>query len=642
MITRFALLALLAISGCGDALTEIIVEVDSDLTDLDRVVVTVSRDGESPKSSMADLDGDPLPRSVTLHHTGGALGPVHVVVTGEVDGRAEISVERRVTFVEEESVTLRVFLAASCDDASCAAPLTCGNDGRCRGVDVAACELRGDCPGGDAGIDASGDARPDAPDAPRDGDAANDVSPEADVDGSSDADAQEDATEDAGTDSDVIDAEPDGDVMDSGTDDADADMPDADADATPDADADADAGPCVLNGGVCGVFDRQLPGDTVTYRPCDTLPPGVTVAYRTEFPDSSAMVGATVTLTQLGAYAVTATATGGTTAPGCMATRTVATGPFTAVTAAMPTASMRDLAARVGMAFVATDMGPYAVVESGWRDLEVGASGTVVSQDLQTVAVRSGEAIFGARIDAVRLTRATVADGFSAIAFTDLTLPSAGDLSTYAMAVRPSSAVNGDTSPLIVATAAGIRMFAGTLTAGGTSTAPQSNTFAATVDVGIGSMSASNRGDIWALSASTVDNFDTDTGGVAFALGGSAGAGTAPTSLLVEDRDATKRLIIGRAGSISLYNLATDWSLLTALPAATTVSFDAVDLAHDASGDFWAIGSGGLARVSIDGAIITSIPMSNLALIATSWNATTREIWLLTSTGTAMVLSAGR
>ena len=138
-----------ALAGCSDPVTEIVLEVDSDLTvpaELDRLGIAVWAPGEpssaEPRLAEADLTEDGLPRTLTLVHGGGPLGPFAVRITG-YDGTDDV-VERELalTFEQDESLRLRVMLSEACADAACGVGSTCA-DGSCRPVEVRPCEYEG-------------------------------------------------------------------------------------------------------------------------------------------------------------------------------------------------------------------------------------------------------------------------------------------------------------------------------------------------------------------------------------------------------------------------------------------------------------------------------------------------------------------
>lgn len=156
------LTAMWIVGGCGGDVTEIVLEVQSDLEvprQLDEVRVDVRRPGGDAQTATAALgDGErALPRTLTLVHAAGPLGPVEVDVVGRVDGRDVLRRELSLGFEEGRSRQVVVFLAADCRGVDCGTGQTCDR-GTCRSVEVPPCELAGtDC--GDAGLT---DAAPDA------------------------------------------------------------------------------------------------------------------------------------------------------------------------------------------------------------------------------------------------------------------------------------------------------------------------------------------------------------------------------------------------------------------------------------------------------------------------------------------------
>lgn len=141
------LAAISLVAGCAGDLTEIVLEVQSDLevpSQLDEIRVDVRRPGGSTQSATAELgDGEPaLPRTLTLVHAGGPLAPVEVDVIARADGGDVVRRELSLAFDEGRSRHIVVFLASACRDLDCAAGQTCDR-GTCRPVEVAPCELAG-------------------------------------------------------------------------------------------------------------------------------------------------------------------------------------------------------------------------------------------------------------------------------------------------------------------------------------------------------------------------------------------------------------------------------------------------------------------------------------------------------------------
>jgi hypothetical protein len=85
--------------------------------------------------SMADLTARPLPRTLSLLHETGALGPFNVSVSGRVGGGVVVSRQASFTFVPGETRVLVMHLSAACRTTACGGAETCTENG-CRGVDV--------------------------------------------------------------------------------------------------------------------------------------------------------------------------------------------------------------------------------------------------------------------------------------------------------------------------------------------------------------------------------------------------------------------------------------------------------------------------------------------------------------------------
>ncbi len=115
--------------------TQIVVAVDSDLsvpTELDTLKVEVTGAVNMP-SAQADLTQQALPRSLSLVHSGGPLGPVTVTVSGLRGASVVVTREAKVSFVQDQSLQLRVFLGRACagsKDNCASAGKTCDN-GQC-------------------------------------------------------------------------------------------------------------------------------------------------------------------------------------------------------------------------------------------------------------------------------------------------------------------------------------------------------------------------------------------------------------------------------------------------------------------------------------------------------------------------------
>lgn len=161
-LSRYPLVALvlasvsLFASACAEkAPTQLVVWVDSDLPvpgQLDRIEVEVDSFGAQPVV-VADVETQPLPRSVALLHEGGPLGPIEVEVRGSVRGSVTVSRRARVSFVPEEVKVLRLSLERSCRMLSCPESQSC-QAGVCGSLDVAEDDLESYPPpdASDAGV----------------------------------------------------------------------------------------------------------------------------------------------------------------------------------------------------------------------------------------------------------------------------------------------------------------------------------------------------------------------------------------------------------------------------------------------------------------------------------------------------------
>jgi hypothetical protein len=152
--------------------------------ELDRVTVRVAGQ-DSPFDPEADLREHPLPRTLTLVHESGPLGPFPVTVRGFFGTQLVVQRDLTASFPAAGNADLTVDLDRSCRNIACAPGETC-ESGRCVAVE-----------GEDAGLDASvSDAGRDASDAGRDASDAQDASDEGDA--TLDAQAPDAADADAG------------------------------------------------------------------------------------------------------------------------------------------------------------------------------------------------------------------------------------------------------------------------------------------------------------------------------------------------------------------------------------------------------------------------------------------------------------
>ena len=143
MALRFVI-ALVLVAGCTSQPTQILVEVNSDLSvpsELDRIAVTADGpDGRTQTASAQLGPGQvPLPRTLAMTHEGGPLGPFRIRVVGRASGSDDVARTGDVTFRSGEIVVWSVELLSECGGVDCGAE-TCARGG-CRPLEVADGEL---------------------------------------------------------------------------------------------------------------------------------------------------------------------------------------------------------------------------------------------------------------------------------------------------------------------------------------------------------------------------------------------------------------------------------------------------------------------------------------------------------------------
>lgn len=126
--SRIGLLACLLSPACKEAepLTELVIAVDSDWSELDRVRIEIEDFGGDDVIE-ADVSDFPLPMTLSLIHDGGPLGPFGIKVSGfaKSDQKPAIVEPRRpLEFVAGKTRALRVVLRGACvgfcsDDQAC-------------------------------------------------------------------------------------------------------------------------------------------------------------------------------------------------------------------------------------------------------------------------------------------------------------------------------------------------------------------------------------------------------------------------------------------------------------------------------------------------------------------------------------------
>jgi len=130
-------------SACTTDRTEVVLVIGSDLdvpAEIDGLRVEVTDPGGQTQQSTADLSSAGLPRTLGLVHRGGPLGPYRARVVGTLGASTIIERVAVFTFVEEQTLMLRVDLLRSCLTEVCADGETCAASG-CRSEIVQASEL---------------------------------------------------------------------------------------------------------------------------------------------------------------------------------------------------------------------------------------------------------------------------------------------------------------------------------------------------------------------------------------------------------------------------------------------------------------------------------------------------------------------
>ena len=124
---RILLVVLLAACASPSTTPRIVLQVDSDLTvpsELDRITVEV--EGQTlPGAAEADLHEKGLPRSLTLLHDSGPLGPVRVTVHGWLGATELLQRKLDVWFQADAEERIFVSLDRSCLSVMCEAAATC-------------------------------------------------------------------------------------------------------------------------------------------------------------------------------------------------------------------------------------------------------------------------------------------------------------------------------------------------------------------------------------------------------------------------------------------------------------------------------------------------------------------------------------
>ncbi len=121
-------------SGCSSGSpTELVVVVYSDIPtgDIDavRVDITDSKGTHSSTGMLTGTRGSPLPRTVTLVHQDGPLGPVQVRAVGLLGTTEVVAQTATVRFVEGQTKVLQMVLLSTCEGVTCTQGQTCAASG---------------------------------------------------------------------------------------------------------------------------------------------------------------------------------------------------------------------------------------------------------------------------------------------------------------------------------------------------------------------------------------------------------------------------------------------------------------------------------------------------------------------------------
>jgi hypothetical protein len=371
------------------------------------------------------------------------------------------------------------------------------------------------------------------------------------------------------------------------------------------ADGGVDAGSCGLPE-ICGLVARYLPGDTIAPAPCG--PAEATISVTGPSGEITADAGR-FHLTIAGTYAVRMRGAG------CTVEANVeVAAPLVIDSNRADVGNARDIAARIGAAFVAAD----------WHDLIAVGSGELAPEDLESVALFDGDVWLGPHSDRNAVFRVQTAAPFDAAVHASVDLPD-GSREVRAMAVR------SDGTALLVATKDGPILIDGSVRQVGP---PYDGSWAAlgvreTVSVGavwIGrrdeaiNVSLSGRGELGEGSPMTVPG----------ELRGALDA-------VIDDREAMLLWICGER-RVALYDLAVASSL-----SSPIASWDVrcSDIAIDVDGGAWVAGGDRLVRLGPTGDEIARVEGISVHRLALARDAGAREVWMLDIGGERVsVLSA--
>jgi len=134
------LAVLLAVGSCkGNQRTELVVEVGSNLVvpgELDKIDLAVTANGQTQHTPYSLVSDYTLPLYVGIVEATAGAGSIEIVATGYLSGSPIVNETAVLSFVEGQSMLLKLFLAAECRDNPCTDPTkTCTTGGTC--VDVA-------------------------------------------------------------------------------------------------------------------------------------------------------------------------------------------------------------------------------------------------------------------------------------------------------------------------------------------------------------------------------------------------------------------------------------------------------------------------------------------------------------------------
>jgi hypothetical protein len=174
------LYAALALAACSEELplTEIVLAVDSDNPAIERIEIQIENFGDGKTIKEPITDENDWPRSLSLVHDGGPLGPIHITVRGYGEGDEPLITEPRrdIDFKQDQTLLLRVELWADCvnlctEEAEPACIHGEDDEPVCKSAEdaVELTKWNGSLSGGGAGGSGDGDAMVDGMIVDRDG-----------------------------------------------------------------------------------------------------------------------------------------------------------------------------------------------------------------------------------------------------------------------------------------------------------------------------------------------------------------------------------------------------------------------------------------------------------------------------------------